>query len=1507
MSQPFSEFSGESTQYTSELKEFFKKDLSSKKEIEASLKYFYVLWDSSKITNDEKTRIINVSQYLMKKKVRPYPIFYNFVVANNNFFKHNHPQESYNAWLEGLNSLTDNKTTLSIFNQVIDITLLLLTEHLLYKSPSVRWMPTDTVFIFQSNNQLIARFKKEINLVCYANRDSMHLYSTIGYVDLLNLKWNGKGGKITWERASYSPDTIYASLSKYTISLNQTGFHADSVLFTNRLYFNYPMLGSIDCYVEYFINKNLMQYPHFESYQRSFFLKNFYHGVDYQGGFAMVGAKLVGKGTRDNFAQLTFYRKDTIRVRSTSLTYFFYPGRVVSPDASITIYLDKDSIYHPALQFHFEEVKRELSLLKSERYTARSPYLNSYHQIDMNFDQVQWKIDEPYIYLTLAPGAGRSMAIFESYNYFKQEDFEKLQYYDEQHPLILLSKFSKYYNNERILSAYDFANYIRKSIDNVHTMLFPLTIEGYILYDVASETIILKEKLFESLKASTGKIDYDALRLRSVVESPMDNAFIDLRNNDLTIQGVPQIFVSDSQNVAIIPSKSQIIMKRNRSFQFDGAVRAGLFDYYGKNFFFQYDTFKIVLHNVDSLKIRVIVGYDLANKPIYRDVNNTVFDATGEVLIDNPNNKSGVKRFSEYPIYRSYGYSHVYYDSRNIFGGVYSRSRNFYFNINPFEIDSLDNFKKESMKFEGTFSSAQIFPDIKESLKLQPDFSLGFNHVTSADGLSMYNGKGKYFDTIMLSNQGLRGAGTYQYLSSSVISSSFLIFPDSTISSSAGFKIDESASAISSYPRVWGTNIFVRWLPYKDQLYADSRNSKFNIYNDRISFSGNLSYTPRSLLGSGTIDMTIATSSAKLYTFQQSSFQSDTANFNIRVLNSQEWALKTDNVKCNVDIEKSYAYLKSNDPLAITSIPTNKYIAKINEFKWWMDKHELNLLADQINQPSDEAEKYGFKDEPLRGARYISVDPKQDSLSFVSPSVLINYQTKTLIASKVKYIDVADARIFPRDGKLTVGPDALIMPFDNSLIIANRTLRYHNIYESTVNIQTRMFYTGSGKYDYIDENNKRQTILFSNISVDSSRQTVAIGTIAEPDSFTLNPFFLFQGDVILEAARKNLYFDGGAKILQNCPNIEASWLHFTSIIDPLKVRIPVEEKSVDLNKIPVVAGTIMAYDSIHLYSRFFSRRKNVDDITMASAKGILWYNKAYNAYEVGEESKLKRHSLPGNLVSLSPSTCVQYSEGKINMGVDFGQCKTDFAGILVHKLDTNLFSLRLSMLVNFYFHAPAIKIFAHVVDSLGKDTINIFDPFYKKNFSNLMPADSLNKYFQQLKDTAKNKKIILPPLFLSTIIFDEINFIYDDTSNSFKSVGKLGIGFINGTPIHKKIDGYVEIWHKHSGDLLDMYFQPDINSFFYFGYEPGKMMSLSSNKAFEVPIRLLPERQRRLKVPRGKKPYEYTVATDRKLNIVRRRWKSGNSNAIIPYSEMEEIIPEEAPNIEMPADSIPAQ
>ena len=48
--------------------------------------------------------------------------------------------------------------------------------------------------------------------------------------------------------------------------------------------------------------------------------------------------------------------------------------------------------------------------------------------------------------------------------------------------------------------------------------------------------------------------------------------------------------------------------------------------------------------------------------PLHKQVNNLLQIGSAELLIDNPNNKSGLKSFKQYPIINANAYSYIFYD-----------------------------------------------------------------------------------------------------------------------------------------------------------------------------------------------------------------------------------------------------------------------------------------------------------------------------------------------------------------------------------------------------------------------------------------------------------------------------------------------------------------------------------------------------------------------------------------------------------------------------------------------------------------------------------------------------------------------------------------------------------------------------------------------------------------------------------------------------------------------------
>ena len=465
----------------------------------------------------------------------------------------------------------------------------------------------------------------------------------------------------------------------------------------------------------------------------------------------MQGSKLVGTGSEGNPAKLNIYEKDTLRMRLFTNSVVIREKSMSAQSVKVSIYLENDSIYHPDLQFLYFEDNDKIRLSRSDRYTSGVPYQDSYHGIDMDFEELEWDRGPGIIHIRPSIGRAIGQASFESENLFNFQTFDELQGRDYINPLVSLWKFSRVLNNARKFAVTAYAGETGMPPYQVRHQLMKLSRLGFIYFDDQTDMITLNDKLFYYIDASIGNTDYDVMFFTSRVNTPNDNANLDLKTKDLTIYGVPNIFLSDSQNVMIVPKENKIIMKRDRNFQFDGQVRAGLMNFFGSNFFFRYDSFKINLQDIDSLKMQVIESDANTGVSTTTDIKNLIEDLTGEILIDEPSNKSGLKDYPQYPVFNSRESSYVYFDDPSIQKGVYDR-KHVYFEIYSFNVDSLDNFDRQGLNLKGKFESDGMLPPIEETLTLRSNNSLGFSFSTPENGIPVYNGKGTFYHDLEMSS-----------------------------------------------------------------------------------------------------------------------------------------------------------------------------------------------------------------------------------------------------------------------------------------------------------------------------------------------------------------------------------------------------------------------------------------------------------------------------------------------------------------------------------------------------------------------------------------------------------------------------------------------------------------------------------------------------------------------------------------------------------------------------------
>lgn len=1458
-------FSGDLATYPSELSAYIQKNVNS--ESEAALNSFLALWTvDSAFSKEQQEKIVATSIGLIRKNAKPHPHFTHylkFIVAlTNNPSK----AENFKGWDLGLDMLLNEKRiTVQATDRYLMFLKQLADSSTLYRTSVVEWKIAhpEFRFIVDSTIRLVV---KKTTLSCHVRRDSIEIQGTQGEYYPLNSTWKGEGGTVTWERAGFDENQVYAQLSSYQIDLTRPEYNASDAVFINKLYFDAPLKGILTDRVKYNKTPADADYPQFNSYQKDFKIKELYKDIDFEGGLSMQGAKLVGTGNRDKQAKIFIYRKDTLVLVASSNYFAFKADRINSSTAGILIKLKQDSIFHHGLALSFIVPTSELSLFRTEDFTSESPYFNSYHNIDMSFEQLVWKMNEPIMRFTGMMGSTIREANFESVNFYNNDQYQALQLMDEVHPLIVIRSFARRMGTEQFL-ADDLAAHMKKPVTQVKQMLMRMAARGFLFYDTENDMATIRPRLHDYIAASVAKIDYDVISIPSVTNSPIENAIFDLRNYDLIINGIPRIFVSDSQNVVIYPKNARIIMKKNRHFQFDGQVQAGLFAFTGRNFFFNYDSFKLDLRKIDSLRIRYITDkVDNYGFPITEETQTILENLEGEVYIDKPENKSGRLSYPDYPLFVSRASGYVYYDSKNIHNGVYTRDR-FFFKVDPFNMDSIDNFNRRSMQFSGELQSAGIFPDLKETLRLQPDNSLGFQHMTPDSGLALYGGKGFFTHELSLTNKGLTGSGEVKYLSSGMVSDDIEFFPDSLNAVSRDFTIAQSYGE-TEFPSVNSENVTVHWLPYENELYASGINSNFNMFNASTSLNGTLKLEPKGLSGNGRFYMEGAELYSDLYRFKANEINADTSDFYLKSLHTEGFTVLTENINTHIDFSAQKGNFRSNEEFTLVSFPENKYVSFLDNFEW--DMRDKVLAMGSSNSGSSE-------DGELSGPRYISTDADQDSLSFVAPLAFYDYDSNLIKATEVKYIDIADARIFPDGGRLTVNSDARLRPLYNANLTANRQTGYYNMFNGNVTIMSKNKYTGSAYYNYVDETKEHQLIFFSSLGVDNNHQTIGAGELTELDEFTLSPSFKYTGKVFMEASRQFLTFDGATMIAHFCENIPTRWMHFRSEIDPENIMIPVGEELIDAERNKIFNGLYMYYDSVHVYPAFLSGRKFSSDKPVITATGFLTYDDQSLEYRIGSQEKLMDRNVPGNIITLNRETCVLYGEGRIDPGAKLGQIGLMTVGNVTHNSVENTTEMNIMLGLDFYIEDNIISVMGNEIDSMPNlPAVDLNSPLIVKGMADLIGKEKFEAMKSEVSLFGNVKEE--PAGLKHTVFFNELRVKWDDESNSWVSNGKIGIGSINSTQVNKRVDGLFELQVRRSGDIMDFYLQVDRRTWYYFGYTRGVLQIHSSNNEFLDLMKKLKPNERRQKVTSGES-YIYMVSTDAKKNTFLRRYREAQQAA----------------------------
>ncbi len=1404
----------------------------------AVIKEFVPYWNENKITSQTQRAVINTCNKFLEKKFRAVPEFESYLATINAMVRGNQ-QARVESWQKMVDYYM--LKTRKNFLDFLVLTKGLFSENTLVEASNRKWQTSASDFeLTIIANEPVVKFNSPVSIYCYTAGDTILIHKTKGTFYSNQDLWVGEKGVVDWRRAWLDTTKVYAELGNYRIDMKRTEFSADTVTFYNKLMFANALKGRLmeKAYMAWGGGDKALS-PRFESFERSYDFPQFKNEVSFKGGFGMKGSKIIGLGDAQNPATFIFTYKGKPKLKVMADEFVVGKEHTIAQKTSVVIMVEGDSIFHPQVVFNYNYANKLVVLdRESKDPITAAPFLDSYHRIEFYVDEVTWKLEHPKMdFKNLNP---EKSAMFESFNFYRVNRYEKLQGILDEHPLWTLRKFCFQNDTTKKFNIDDFAAFVGVKRGDVTAFIVDLHDNGFVIFNPKNGEIRVREKTFEWFKAYNKKTDYDVIQFISTIDaSKRPHASLNFENHDLNVQGVPRFIFSDSQSVYVEPYDQTINIRRNRDIDFAGHLHAGRVDFYSKvgpnqGFLFQYEQFKVQFTNVElQLSLEDSAGRTLPLK-------NRMKNVTGRIIIDKPKNKRGFNGPNdEYPVLESVKNANVFYDYESTQGKVNYDPIDFFFDVDPFSIDSLDNFDIASMTFDGTLHAGGIMPDFRHILKYMPDTSLGFFRDTMDYPLYVKEGKPKGTGhlSLSLSVNGFHGAGHVDYLASHSRTDDYFLFLDSANSNVKTFDLKRT----DIYPTAKGNNVYERWIPYQDTMFVSTIDEDIAMFENRAYLKGNAVLTPKTLYGDGKLSWEDAEMFSDRFNFSPVTTKSDRATFRLASSDPGKFAIIINDVKAFVDFDKRYAEFKVIKPGQIVDLPYNQYQMAFTDYKWNMDKKTIDMTAAEVaGSGSTNVQKNFFR----------SIHPEQDSLFFYAGNATYYLSDYLVVAEKVPYIHTADARVVPDSNKVVIEPNAVMRTLHNATILADTLKRYHTIVRSEVDILGRKNFRGSGYYSYTDRTKKVFEIFFENIGVNKIGRTSATGPITDSMNFTLSPHIQFKGTATLISTDRNMEFDGYLLPQHSMNYPQSQWFKHTQRVNPDSVFIKFQDPRNE-EKQQLYAGIYVSSDSTHVYATFFNRKRAWADLALTEGEGVMYYDDKTGELKAGDWDKFFKGKLIGNAIYLNEKTNTVYSEGKVNFGLPKSRFNLKAAGTITGNMKDTSYVADIAMMFDIPMPDNAMKIFADTIFEAAafSDELKYNNPRYIKSILEIMDfPDAEGKKAsekdqqKQVESMREDNAVKMMAELTRTLLFTDVKMVWNTSKRSFTSKGKLGLTAIGKTKIDKKINGKIEITKKRSGDEVKILIEPVAGTWFYFQFLRGQMFVLSSNPAFNQAIKDMMEK-----------------------------------------------------------------
>lgn len=1352
------------------------------------------------------------------------------------------------SFVDGWHSLFDKKKNEKGKNglhEFIAFSLDFFGEFSFYTEGNHKWVyqgSTPRWVIHRSGPQIHI---SNTNLKCFVIQsgpvDSIVVQNTSGYYDLRKKKWFGRGGIITWEKVNFPKDETYAEIRGYTLNAKESILKVDTVALTTP-YFEEPILGMLK-------DKTLFNLkfgessPVFNSFEKRLKIEGLRDQLDYNGGFSLQGADFIGKGEPDNLAKVVLHYNNRELFEVRALKFLMNPEQIIARDADFSMhYKGGDSLYANNTLFYWNESSQELRITANKKGSNILPFNDSYFKLFIKAPLLSWTLNSAYPMFTYEVGTAQEQKYIyvDSWDYFDQRTFQSFAGMGNTNPLMEIAKLSLEYDTN-ILPVGQVASALRKSVSQCKSQLVDIASSGFIRYTSSSDEVYVEQKLLNYALSSRGDKDYDELSfvcdLRPKVlkappsqiandpylqnlereflrtsarrKSQLCYSYIDIDLEEIHLNEVERVGLSSKQRTSFYPDSAYVKMYGNRNMKVSGWIQSGKFWAHSINSSFDYDSFSIIIDSTDAAYLRV--------NPLNRRDGNDAIDMAssfsgfqGTLYIDDSNVRSGRNLYnSNFPYLEVQKSLRILYSSENIANGAYDSAR-FYYVVDPFVLDSLDNFNEKELRLEGHLVSDGIFPIIKEPLRIMNDYSFGFITEAPVDGYPFYETVSKYQNKIMLSNNGLQGAGTINFLQASATSKKLTFLPDSTIGL-ANFFSKEIDSGVE-YPEASCEMAKISFKPRLKILSIESyRDAYIGMFKGECLLDGAISISEAGMVGSGRIDLMDALLVSDSYSFKSSDIFSDSASFT--VLNrfakygENPMAIQSDGLKSHVSFKNRLGIFNSSGSKRI-KFPSNNFYCQMDKFIWQMDGESINFERNNGTETNFESSA------GIVANNFFSLDPDQDSLQFKSISAQYDLKNETINCYKVDFLELGDAYIYPKGRRVNVLKNAVIDTFENARIVANRITNLHEFTDVTLTVLGRNEFNGIGNYLYYDRDSVSTKLAVKSIYFDRI-QTVAKAVVPEDIHFRFSNKFEYYGSIDIASKNKGIICEGYTRIAHGC-SFDKSWMYFEDTIIAENVSIPVTDDLKNTEGDALAVGFLWrdapSADSIQIYPTFLSSKCFKSDSYLFKASGKVFYDYANGQFEISDEFKKTINPYQSNSITLKDGSCFISGTGKIDLGIDLEPVTVASYGSITYDVNKEKTIIRATTKINIPIQKTIVSKLANQIilsDSLSEYT---FDRQTQDDLTDVFSilGGGLDKGEKIFKEYDEDKLRKVPSFMNATFVIPDLRLeSYSLPKNADGGAisglrsrySKLVLFSIGDLAVLKKVPGQILFLKKTSPDV----------------------------------------------------------------------------------------------------------